>query len=130
MSYDNRIFNVNGRGDEQLLAALNLAFSQEGSSAKAWKSSKRHGLILLWHNGTDGTPFPSAMTAEECLPFIKAWLKSEDAKGVEMIGWDANADHDGDNGMGWRVYCEDWGHVDNSSSAICAVKPAMLWYGK
>ena len=30
MMMDNRIFNVNGKGDDMLLATLKLAFDQEG----------------------------------------------------------------------------------------------------
>lgn len=42
--------------------------------------------------------------------------------------------HDGDNEIGWRVYCEDWGKIytsDNRSiDGVIAIKPVYLWYGK
>ena len=127
---DNRIFNVNGSGDSMLLKTLQLVFEQCDSTCKAWTFSKNHGLILLWYKEQDVNTFPTPLNAEQCLPFVVAWLNDDEAKTVKLTGWDEHADHDGSNGVGWRVYCEDWGHVDNISSAICAIKPVVLWYGK
>lgn len=137
---DNRIFNVNGKSDEMLLLALQLAFLQEGEKtlARAWSFCKDHGLILhWWYNETWADRdinsiirFPGNLTAIECLPFISSWLKGEDAEKVATTGWDADSDHDGHNSLGWRVYCGDWGHVNGHSNAICAIKPAYMWHGK
>lgn len=144
---DNRIFNVNGKGDEMLLRAIKLVFEQSGANttAKAWSVTKKRGLILHWWYDKSETvqgnelfktetytkhPFPANMTAEQCLPFISAWLQSDEAKKTETVDDDANADHDGHNGPGWRVFCEGWGHVNSCSDAICAIKPVYLWYGK
>jgi len=131
---DNRVFNVNGTGDELLLQTLKLAFAQEGrnTTANAWRETKKHGLILCW-TIPDSSPenynqFPSELTAEEVFPAVKKYL--EKAEDIEMKDWDANADHDGSNELGWRVYCEDWGHVDDDFYAIVAIKPAYMWYGK
>lgn len=131
---DNRIFNVNGaldRGGEQLLQkALELAFESAGYKAVAWRFSLKHGLIFDWCDGAkDSVRLPSPSTAVEVLPMVLSWLRSEDAKKVECEGWDADADHDGENGPGWRVHCGDWGHVEGWQ-AIVAVKPAFMWYGK
>jgi hypothetical protein len=131
MSFDNRIFNVNGNNDEQLLAALKLVFDQSRMKCVGWLFSESKGLVLLWScSGEKTSTLPSALTAEECLPFVLAWLKGKDAEGMKCEGWDANTVHDGSNTRGWRVYCEDWGHVARISSAICAVRPAYMWHGK
>lgn len=131
---DNRIFNVNGNGEQMLLDTLRLVFAQEGqkTTSKAWLSTKQHGLILLWYKSDEKgvSAFPAPLTADQCLPFVLAWLESDEAKSVELSGWDADTDHDGDNGSGWRVYCEDWGQVADIHAAICAIKPVVLWYGK
>jgi hypothetical protein len=146
---DNKIFNVNGIGDDMLLATLKLKFMQGGknTTAKAWAVTKKRGLILFWWYDRDDEkqyegnemfdvepyrkyPFPSPMTAEQCLPFVKSWLEDDKREDIEMKDWDRNADHDGDNGLGWRVFSEDWGHVNGCHDAICAIKPVMLWYGK
>ena len=130
---DNRVFNVNGSGEQMLLDALRLAFSQDGSSTrcKGWRLTK-NGLVLTWYVDKDTTPFPSSkgMTADEVLPMVLAWLGGDDAKDVVMDGWDANAAHDGENSIGWRVFVGNWGHVDGITNAICAVKPAFMWHGK
>lgn len=134
--FDNRIFNVNGENDEdeQLLAALKLIFAQSGCKAEGWSYSKKYGLILYWHCGDSQDKeihqFPAPMTAERVFPVVKEWLGSKDAAEVECVGEDANLDHDGHNEKGWRVYCEYWGHVADSSYAFCAIKPVYCWYGK
>ena len=131
---DNRIFNVNGKTDEQLLGALKLVFTQKGkgTTCKGTLFSKTKGLLLLWWYDKDdlGNSLPAELEAEEIFPIVKSWLKSKQASEVECNGWDANSQHDGSNSIGWRVYCEDWGHVDGISYTICAVKPAYMWYGK
>ena len=136
MSFDNRIFNVNGRTEEDLLSALKLVFNIEGEHTKAagWKSDKEKGLILFWHYdekpSSNMAPFPAPMTASEVMPTVLAYLRSEEAEKVKLDGWEEDADHDGHNGAGWRVYLEDWGHIDHSPYAICAIKRIFVWYGK
>jgi hypothetical protein len=135
---NNRIFNVNGIGDEMLLMALELVFAQDGENTKArgWSFSKKHGLVLYW---ADSESFKAGdckynrlpdLSPSDVLPIVLAWLRSKEADQVELSGWDAKADIDGSTEKGWRVYCEDWGRVGGDCYAICAVKPAYLWYGK
>ena len=134
---DNRQFNVNGKGKDMLLRALELACIQEGQEdnparIQSWKVTPEDGLILYWMI-TEGNPLPgvAGVTAEEFLPILWAWLSDpKERNKIKVDEWDANPQHDGRNGEGWRVYCGDWGHVGGSSFAICAVKPVWLWYGK
>jgi len=134
--YDNKIFNVNGCGQEKLLATLRLVQMDNNNPIynkfKAYKISKKHGLILFWYIEKNDTsiPFPTELTAEEVAPIVMKWLNTKEAMETEMSDWDKNIDHDGSNSVGWRVYCEDWGHVDNSNCAVCAIKPVFLWHGK
>lgn len=131
---DNRIFNVNGQGLDLLKQALALAFAQQGffnpAKAMSWHVSPDKGLILYWYAEKGTTPFMAPMGAEGVAEMVFDWLKSDQAKAIPCEGWDADSDHDGSNEPGWRVYVEDWGKVGGSSSAICAIKPAYLWYGK
>ena len=129
---DNRLFNVNGSGDELLLAALSLVFKQQGDNTKckAWVQTKDHGLILLWYKCSNSNELPTSLTAEDSLPIVKNWLKGDFAKDVVLSDWCNDSDHDGHNSNGWQVYCEDWGHVGGRSNAICAIKPAFMWNGK
>ncbi len=144
----NMIFNVNGRGKEKLTATLKLAFSEYNKNpCKAWSFSKQAGLVLSWcynKNGATGQhPLPVALNAESCVDFVWEWLQSEQAKTVIQTGNDMDADHDGHNELGWRVYLEEWGYVYGETSengvkqyapggnyAICAIKPVYLWFGK
>jgi hypothetical protein len=128
---DNRIFNVNGEGDEMLLLTLKLAFDQAGHNTMvtSWSVDKEKGLILH-HYSSKGTPFPMPLKAEELFPLIKAWLGDAEAKTIECEGWDSDMSHDGHNSFGWRVYCEDWGHVNSDHGAFLAIKPAYMWHGK
>jgi hypothetical protein len=132
---DNRVFDVNGCDDESLLVALILAFKQQSTkaTAKGWIKSPTHGLILLWHTNDAATAFPNPMTADECLPIVKSYLKHVECTDELCSGWDADfskADNDVSTELGWRVYCEDWGHVNGNCYAICAIKPSFMWYGK
>lgn len=132
---DNRQFNVNGEGREMLLRALELACIQEGaldrpSKIRSWKVLPDHGMVLYWVE-TEGNRLPGeGSTAAEFLPMLWAWLESGEASTIRKTGWDVDADHDGSNVPGWRVYVEDWGHVGGSHYTICAVKPVCLWLGK
>jgi hypothetical protein len=131
--WDNRIFNINGKGDEMLLDTLRLVFKQNGFGCSGWKFSIDHGLILTWHVDKECNinAFPEKLNADQCLPIVSSWLKGKEAKTVKhTLNWDMFTDHDGSNSEGWRVYCEDWGHVAGLHIAICAIKPVTLWYGK
>lgn len=129
---DNRIFNVNGEGSEMLRKALQLAFMQEGrrTTCQAWAQSEDHGLVLMWCKGKGHNDLPCEMTAEQIVPMVEQWLDGEFAKRVTPGKWCDNRDHDGDNSIGWQVYCEEWGHVGASHYAICGIRPAYLWHGK
>ena len=129
---DNRVFNVNGRGDEMLLDVLRLVFKQAGQNTRcaAWIQAKEHGLILLWHKTENSHGFPTPLKPESCLKFVSEWLASDQVKQVARVGWDADYDGDASNADGWRVYCEDWGHVADNHYAICAITPAAMWLGK
>jgi hypothetical protein len=130
VSWDNRQFNVNGREVQDLADALSLVFRQNGiAKAEAYKVDPKKGLILLWAD-TEGTKLPTPMDAAAVLPMVQAWLESDEADTIELDSWDRDADHDGHNGPGWRVYCEKWGHVGDCHYAICAIKKVFLWYGK
>lgn len=141
---DNSVFNVNGMSREQLTLTLKLATLREHGDHQTithWKILKDKGLVLMWAKPDDdkmAQQFITPLTGEE----VK-WLHSEHidrsggankripmSKMFPMEGWDANADHDGSNEIGWRVYCEDWGHVGGELYAIVAIKPAYIWYGK
>jgi hypothetical protein len=132
MNGANRIFDVNGTDWDILLQTLRLAFASEGENVKcSYYMINNHGLILLAYKGSgDGTEIslPAALDADAIFPIVKSWLESKPT--TEMSGWDADADHDGSNKLGWRAYVGDWGKVGGTRNTIIAIKPAYIWYGK
>lgn len=124
---DNAIFNVNGEGLEKLIKAIDLAFN--GNKIVGWKFKQEFGICLYYYDSEKINKFPVPATAKQCGEFVFEWLQSDDAKKVPCKGKDADCDHDGHNSKGWRVYTEDWGHIDNDWNVI-AIKPCFLWHGK
>lgn len=98
---DNRVFNVNGRGDDLLLNTLRLVFSQRGSTARSWDVTSK-GFILFWSK--EKNSFPIEMDANEVFPIIKKWLESKEAEKIELKGRDMNVKLDGSTARGWRVF--------------------------
>lgn len=128
---DNRQFNVNGSSFGMLESTLKLALEQEGGKKfNAWKVDPRKGFVLSWCYKEGSNKFPVPLDVDSVAKIVWEWLKSDEAKSIEVTGWDEDADHDGDNSVGWRVYCEDWGHVGGDYSAVCAIKRVYLWHGK
>lgn len=146
MSFDNRTFNVNGELEKKdnniLLQALNLAFATENganSMRKAglcagWRFHPDTGLSLLWSADFKGdNKLPASMGAEEVFPFVLAWLRGEQAKSMKCVNRDQNADHDGHNDGGWRVYFNSGWEQDKADEqfyTICTIRPIFCWYGK
>ena len=127
---DNRIFNVNGRTKNRLQKTIDLIID-DWQGVKGWEITEK-GLVLKWHSEENkGNKFPVPLKSDTIVDIVWDWLNSEEGRKFETIGdWDHDADHDGHNERGWRVYCEDWGHVGDDHYAICAVVPAYIWYGK
>jgi hypothetical protein len=93
-----------------------------------WKYGKRPKplrLVFFWSDyekRPDMVKFPFTLDAEGAADFAKRWLAEAD--------YGKEPDHDGDNGKGWRLYCEGWGHVDDDHSSFVAVAPSWAMYGK
>ena len=126
--FDNVIFNVNGCGIEKLRKVFDLIYGDQ--TLYGYKVDNKKGIILYaYESGKNIIRFPTELQSSQVADIVFEWLKSKEAKEVPCEGWDANADHDGSNELGWRVYTEDWGHVNGDWNCL-AVKPAYLWYGK
>lgn len=142
---DNNIFRVNGEyrdyhGTKQLELAVELAMRQKGYEESnkmrvcGWSVDKEKGLILHWYQPSNPiNPFNLFMVKmgpQEIVPHIAAWLDQADYDAYEKEKWTNDCKHDGHNGKGFLLYMEDWGHVRHDSSAMFAVKPCYMWYGK
>jgi hypothetical protein len=140
---DNKQFNVNGKTKEHLKLAVNLLLYNKEGKADGWYVNPDKGLVITWsvHRNYKAKPFtdsmgkPKQINADELTDILWDWLHSEEAKTIKLIGWDANASHDGSNELGWRLYTEDWGHINEGEHgtdhySIGALTPSYLWYGK
>lgn len=72
--------------------------------------------------GNDQVALPFTLDAAGAADFASRWLAEAD--------YGSQPDHDGDNGKGWCIYNEAWGHVDSHYSAIIAIAPSWAMYGK
>lgn len=157
---DNRIFNVNGHTLDQLKVALRLAAMQwsinrPDDAFSGWRVDDDYGLMLLWSvpggqdpKGVKSSAFMARRPPEDLAVEVQGWLNSGSAEPfydrlkrpeVEWtdkvnadprLSWDRHYNGDGDTGKGWRVYCQNWGHVGGEQYALCAVLPVWMWYGK
>ena len=67
-------------------------------------------------------PLPSPADSNQIAVIVKSWL--------DAVNRGKRPDHDGDTGKGFRLYNEDWGHVDSRYQAFLAISPAWAMYGK
>ena len=79
-------------------------------------------LILLWSKERESIQLPFPLGLTQTVDFIVGWL--------DNLNYGGQPDHDGDNGKGWRIFTESWGHVAGYSYTVVGVQPAWAMYGK
>lgn len=120
LKYETRYFKVASRELQPDLTLENVSHS----SGTYERPQGVDSLILLWSAGDkDAMPLPYPMMHADAVEFIDGWLRNGAEYGREP-------DHDGDNGKGFRVFTEGWGHVAGNTYTICAIQPAYAMYGK
>lgn len=134
---DNKLFDVNGRTPEQLENTLKLLLDNEyGETRKVegWLFDKEKGFVLYWHTEKRGHKFPVPIGYKALAQIVYEWLQSEEAGTVTLGEWEDDCDHDGSNELGFRVYLDEWGHININGSldhyTLGAIKPVYCWYGK
>lgn len=116
---DNRQIDVKSEGKTDFELALKLARKGKTIGFRVFENK----LILYWAKSDKMQPLPYEMKVEETINFAWGWLEKNDPKGEPM-------DHDGDNGKGFRVYNDSWGHVQGEWQAYIAIEPIWALYGK
>jgi hypothetical protein len=144
---DNRTFDITSDGSAALAHAIALAWDNAPGGkathffeAKLKSVTKTYGsntfkelaedpsgtptLVLMWSDEKRERckPLPFPVTQAFAGQYIEQWLANSD--------YGSEPGHDGDNGKGWRVFTESWGHVLGCQYAILAVQPAWAMYGK
>ncbi len=138
MSFDNRVFNINGEDKINLKKTIDLAFSlydNINTKANFFTVDPVKGLILFSYDSTSNNSlqkFPISLDSDSAFEFVVDWLKSESAANIELEGFfSLTGDSDVFEDFGWRVYLDDWGHIDKySGGVICGITPSWIWYGK
>lgn len=144
---DNFHIDILAEGEETLLEALVIAFRHNapGGTATHWASLDTKFEGVEWHERDKPGPTrptlvfywsdPSLKEATEILMYVKpreaatmviAWMDTL----VKKDKFPPQPDHDGSNSRGFRVFCEQWGHVNDNHYAIVAVQPTWAMYGK
>lgn len=114
---------------------LALAFAQAGRENVVGVSiTPKYGMSLFWVAAESSklyTHLPLPLDLKGVLPMVMAFLESGQSwETAEFGDWEGDMEHDGHNDKGWRVFCEDWGFVDDQWQAIVAIKPCWMWNGK
>lgn len=124
---DNRVISIRSEGREAFDMAVRLLFDNAPSGkASSFYKNKEKGLVIRW--GTvqpDATALVCSMGWKEVADMAWTWMLSvpDEERGDRC-------DHDGSDGKGFHVYCEDWGHVGGDHFAFMAVRPIWAWCGK
>lgn len=117
---DNFKIELVSEGRQKLIDAFKLL---QQSHAIGYAVTDK-GMVFFWARAStpEYTPLPFKMDLAQCAEFAWGWLQQAD--------YGKEPDHDGDNGKGFRLYCEDWGHVAGRWEAFVAVEPCWAMYGK
>ena len=125
MSGDNTRFNLNAyKGD--IAPFLDLLVRQNFCGFKTDTLNNKPRLVLFWatpSNEEGYNAFPAKLSAENVGPIIERWLSEQD--------YGREPDHDGDNGKGWSMWNDAWGHIEGHGWQACAaIAPEWQMYGK
>jgi hypothetical protein len=124
---DNRQIDIYSEGESDFKLAMQLATSHWGNERKTvGYSIEQEGsiMVLYWTDKHHKMiPLPYEMNTAEITSFVWGWLQKTKPLGQQP-------DHDGDNGHGFRIYNESWGHVMNRWEAFIAITPIWAMYGK
>lgn len=144
-----------GRASFDALMKVAFAHGAPGDKAVSYAIHKTLGMVLFWTYDPKGEnrirdtelierkmsrigaaipvdagneyvnvlPLPYPMDCQATTEFVWNWLQ-------QGADYGKQPDHDGDNGKGYRIFNEAWGHVGNDWRAIIAVQPAWAMYGK
>lgn len=131
---DNKHIDLTLEGKTNFERAMQIACSSH-TSIVGWtiyetesedKKTKFKHLVLHWcipDRNTTINKFPFEMDTKQATEFAWGWLDKE------PVAY-GQPDHDGDNGKGFHLFNESWGHVAGDWSAFVAIKPIWAMYGK
>lgn len=121
---DNFRFDITWEGEHNFRSLVKLFVSRKCDKVTHYEIDPDYGMILYWTKPSRpaAMPVPYPMGVDGAVDFVWNWLKTAD--------YQEEPDHDGDNGRGWRIFNEDWGHVKGEWAATIAIQPCWAMYGK
>jgi hypothetical protein len=114
-------FHIDITSDRNIEVALELAM--RGRKAIAFKKTPTT-LVLFWADHPEAQLLPVAMSADKIVTTVVEWLKTE-------AQYCPEPDTDGHCTKGWRVSCDDWGHIKPYGwQGLVRVEPVHAIHGK
>ncbi|PLS19607.1 hypothetical protein CVD28_04100 [Bacillus sp. M6-12] len=133
---DNPVFNVKGQGKDMLLKTLELGIACVGyHKFSGFRLDDKKGIVLYWTD-TEKEGYQKFMLESEPKDIVDqvfeavSHFKLKLEKNEDEF-WDLPIDDcEVGNDLGWRVYTEQWGHIDEDWQPCLAIVPSYLWIGK
>lgn len=133
---DNPVFNVKGQGKEMLLKTLELGIACVGHfKFTGFRLDDQKGIVLYWSDkDKDGyqkfmLPSEPKDIIDHVFELVSQFTLKMNKKDDEF--WDLPIDDfEVGNDLGWRVYTEKWGQIDEEWQSCLAVVPSYFWIGK
>jgi len=118
---DNFRVDVTSEGASSLFHLV-VIIANHRKKIVGWREDAEKGLVFYWTEAPGITKLLVPTDANRTADLILDWLSS--------VPYPLEPEHDGDNGKGWRLYNEEWGHVGGEWQAAFAVQPVWAMYGK
>lgn len=127
--FDNRKFDVNGRGPEMLKLALELVLNQTGMQVRSWKKDLYKGLVLYWlEDMDDAQKFITPPSIDTLANMVWDWIRSDEQYDIKLEKDEVEFPSDaGSNTRGWRVYYD---RENGGFYQVITIKPINLWHSK
>ncbi len=116
---DNFRVDVTSEGLSQFTLAMELIFRHECVGYRIDKNV----IHLYWADSDKAIKLPYKYNVQQTINFVWGWLEVNPPTGKQP-------DHDGDNGKGFRLFNESWGHADGTWQAFASIEPIWAMYGK
>ena len=118
-----------------LQPALKLVMLVRNSEATHYRINEKYGMVLYDkrfcdHGEKHVPPLISIPEWQKPWTLAKEWLETAKPDPQFLDEMERDADHDGDNSVGFRMFNEVWAMVDGDHHAFIAIKPVYLWHGK
>lgn len=125
---DNFYVHIVSEGESNFKAAMRIIFQSQ--TAKYYGvNAENSRMILYWVDPKDCgkekyniLPLAYEMNADEAIPFVWGWL--------QHATYSRQPDHDGDNGKGFVVKNESWGHAGGIWQGFAEIHTGWAMYGK